>query len=279
MLEQLELCEKINVLSDRLERLDGRLVTEAPQDIYNNELLMRQYSLTAQSVVAGKGKHNMTTRFTDGIGIFKDAVKPDLMSRAMRLYKEQPDLIEWVNRKGPTGGDVKSSSDIYLRFHCMGDADVSWIFSSLYEAVTRAVMAYLWNYPGSLFYNAQKTHLLGEQHNIYDIYDYFSQSMFVDAPQLQRYKANRDGYPLYHAEWTPSYHARRRRLAYIVYLNDVKNGGETVFLNQKERIHPKAGTIVVFPAWDTHLHKGAMPLSNDKYIATGWVNTLPEEPR
>jgi hypothetical protein len=77
------------------------------------------------------------------------------------------------------------------------------------------------------------------------------------------------GYHIWHSE-----HSRndsRRLLAYIVYLNDVEEGGETEFLYQHKRVKPKQGTVVIFPAGFTHTHRGNPPLSNTKYIMTGWV--------
>ena len=38
------------------------------------------------------------------------------------------------------------------------------------------------------------------------------------------------------------------------------------------KLKPKAGTLVIFPATWTYNHKGAMPLSGDKYVITGWVS-------
>lgn len=279
MLGQWECIDRINTLHDMLEREIGTNATAPPTDIYNSERAMRQYSLIAQGVAIGAPATNADATFGDGIGIFPNQLPPKHCAASIALYKDYPDIVEYVDRQLPTGTPVKSSADIYMRFHCMGHPNLQLQHANVYEAVTRAVIAYLWHYPGSLFYNARRTHEMVGEHNIYNTHDIFSRSMFVDAPQLQRYRAKRDGYPLYHAEWTPEYSARRRRLAYIVYLNDVEEGGETIFLNQRARLRPKAGTVIVFPAWDTHLHKGATPLSNDKYIATGWVNTLPEEPR
>lgn len=62
-----------------------------------------------------------------------------------------------------------------------------------------------------------------------------------------------------------------RFLSFIWYLNDVEIGGETEFLNGK--VTPSTGKIVLFPATWTYLHKGCMPISNDKYIITGWIGT------
>ena len=61
-----------------------------------------------------------------------------------------------------------------------------------------------------------------------------------------------------------------RMVVYMIYLNDVEEGGETEFLYQSKRVKPKAGTVVLFPSSYTHTHRGNPPLSGDKYIVTGW---------
>lgn len=60
-----------------------------------------------------------------------------------------------------------------------------------------------------------------------------------------------------------------RIITFIFYLNDVQEGGETVFLNFK--IKPKQGSLLLFPSTWTYPHRGEMPISNDKYIITGWI--------
>lgn len=63
----------------------------------------------------------------------------------------------------------------------------------------------------------------------------------------------------------------RRLLVFIVYLNDVEEGGETEFIYYPKRIKPTKGTLVIFPAAFTHTHRGNPPISNPKYIITGWA--------
>ena len=55
-----------------------------------------------------------------------------------------------------------------------------------------------------------------------------------------------------------------------LYLNDIEEGGETEFLDQNRRIKAQKGTMVIFPAAWTHVHRGNPPLNKDKYIGTGW---------
>ena len=76
------------------------------------------------------------------------------------------------------------------------------------------------------------------------------------------------GYHNFHCEDT-SYNTSGRTLTWMVYLNDVEEGGETEWLYQKKRVSPQKGMVVLWPGSFTHLHRGNPPMS-DKYIATGW---------
>ena len=87
--------------------------------------------------------------------------------------------------------------------------------------------------------------------------------------KIQKTKVG-EGYHMWHCE-NAMMTARNRILAFSVYLNDVAEGGETEFLYQKCRFKPEKNTLLVWPSQFTHVHRGNPPLSNDKYIITGWV--------
>lgn len=91
---------------------------------------------------------------------------------------------------------------------------------------------------------------------------------------LQKYNAGQGGYFHWHSEIYPQ-DARceplHRVLLFMFYLNDVAEGGETEFYYQQRKIAPKRGRMVIAPAGFTHTHRGNMPVSHDKYIATSWV--------
>lgn len=87
--------------------------------------------------------------------------------------------------------------------------------------------------------------------------------------KIQKTKVG-EGYHVWHCEQGTA-HTARRILFYVVYLNDVEEGGETEFLYQHKRVKPTRGTVVIAPAAFTHTHRGNPPLSNDKYILTGWI--------
>tara|TARA_R110000744_G_scaffold273840_1_gene387054 strand:+ start:1464 stop:2063 length:600 start_codon:yes stop_codon:yes gene_type:complete len=63
-----------------------------------------------------------------------------------------------------------------------------------------------------------------------------------------------------------------RVLAWTIYLNDVDEGGETEFLYQSERVKAKKGKTTIFPSGFMHTHRGNPPISNEKYILTGWFS-------
>jgi hypothetical protein len=87
--------------------------------------------------------------------------------------------------------------------------------------------------------------------------------------KMQKIKIG-EGFHGWHCE-TQNRQSSNRILAYILYLNDVEDGGETEFLYQHKRLKSKQGTISLFPAYFTHTHRGNPPLSNTKYIINGWV--------
>jgi len=77
------------------------------------------------------------------------------------------------------------------------------------------------------------------------------------------------GFHTWHAE-QGSGNNRARFAVWMLYLNDVEIGGKTEFKYQDVSFTPTAGTIVIWPAAYTHLHRAAKDLVGNKYIATGW---------
>lgn len=65
-----------------------------------------------------------------------------------------------------------------------------------------------------------------------------------------------------------------RRMALIWYLNDVEEGGETVFEFQGVSVKPKRGDLIIFPPFWTHRHEGVTPVSGTKYIITTFIEAV-----
>lgn len=63
-----------------------------------------------------------------------------------------------------------------------------------------------------------------------------------------------------------------RVLAWMTYLNDVEDGGETYFPHYDVAIKPEKGLTLIWPAEWTHAHKGNVLRENSKYMITGWMH-------
>ena len=67
-------------------------------------------------------------------------------------------------------------------------------------------------------------------------------------------------------------HASARRfLSMFWYLNDVEEGGETVFENGPT-IKPKEGRLVMFPPLWLYPHEGKRTISDDKFIVSSYTH-------
>jgi len=96
-----------------------------------------------------------------------------------------------------------------------------------------------------------------------------AQHKMSPAVRLQKYKPGQ-GYHVWHCDAART--ATSNRIVVVaLYLNTVEEGGETEFLYQKCRFKPQKNTLLIWPSQFTHVHRGNPPLSNDKYIITGWI--------
>jgi prolyl 4-hydroxylase len=94
--------------------------------------------------------------------------------------------------------------------------------------------------------------------------------------RMKKYAANNYDQFGWHADVGDS-RTCRRSLAFFTYLNDVEEGGETVFSSvlddgQGLVIKPKAGRMVVFPPMWMFPHKGMQPKSGPKYIVSQYIH-------
>jgi hypothetical protein len=91
--------------------------------------------------------------------------------------------------------------------------------------------------------------------------------------QMQRYIGGEGFYAWHRENYADNPTMSKREMFYIIYLNDVEESGETEFLFNPMKVKPKAGSIILAPAFWTHTHRGN-PLSDPnarKYIITGWL--------
>ncbi len=98
----------------------------------------------------------------------------------------------------------------------------------------------------------------------------------LEPINMQKYASKVGGYPHLHSEHFPhptdkSQRSLHRVLLWLIYLNDVEQGGETEFVYQNAKVKPITGNLVISPCGFTHTHCGHPPLSGEKYILASWV--------
>lgn len=104
-----------------------------------------------------------------------------------------------------------------------------------------------------------------------EIYYFFDKKKFIVTNLIViRYIKNIGKY-IYHNDFAIDVSNKMfRAITFLWYLNDVDEGGETVF-DGTTFIKPTAGKLILFPANWTYPHCGKIPISSNKYIITGWI--------
>jgi prolyl 4-hydroxylase len=94
----------------------------------------------------------------------------------------------------------------------------------------------------------------------------------VDIPtfNIQKYNPG-DHFSHIHSERS-SLNSLHRVFAWMTYLNDVNDGGNTYFSHYNLKIKPEIGKTLIWPAEWTHAHCGEVLNSGVKYIITGWMH-------
>ncbi|PCO05341.1 proline hydroxylase [Microbulbifer flavimaris] len=215
---------------------------------------------------------------------FDDALPGDYCEHLIRRFHEAPE-----KRAGRTGSGVdlnkKNSSDLYLsdlldwQDECQAINGVLWRALAAYSrryphmvtgALSPSLLDPVTGKPRTL--HSDDIGALGDeqlQHLLASIYR-------LDGINLQHYRQAEGGYHHWHSEHfphptDPQQHSLHRVLLWLLYLNDVEEGGETEFFYQGAKLKPKKGSLVLAPCGFTHTHRGNVPRSGDKYVLTSWV--------
>ena len=185
----------------------------------------------------------MKVTFDQHIGVFEDAVPKEWCENLIKIF-DQNNLLQ-TNRQLTERIPKIQKEDFILPLHSVD---------------TRLCQTFSDNFFGTIYplYIAK-----------YKLAEILSPNVIMDDFKLQKTPIS-GGYHVWHIE--ASDEDLERIMVYTLYLNDVEEGGETEFLIQSKRVKPKQGTVCIFPASYTHIHRGNPPLSGEKYIMTGWIS-------
>lgn len=225
---------------------------------------------------------DMSAQHQDFIGIYDDALTAEFCEAIIGAFEACPQ----VHASGQIGSGVdpekKESVDC-----CISDYQ-EWtdINQRLLNVTAQRLVTYVREYP-FLACGAIAPTIRLESGEVIELshenIEQVSQEQLLNVMlslyrpgrlNLQKYRQGSGGYHHWHSEIYPTdatCESLHRVLLFMFFLNTVEEGGETQFRYQEKAIRPQAGRMVIAPAGFTHTHKGAIPVSSDKYIVTSWI--------
>ena len=199
--------------------------------------------------------YNFTSKFEE-LKPHKDNWKGDFIHGYYIDEKVCDDVIEYFNEPDPEKQigvygnadepdlDKKDSTDLYVH-PTNGDPRIR----AYLDQLAQAVKCYTGDFPA--LNNQSPWHI---------------DTLF----NLQHYKPG-GGFKVWHHE-RDAYAVQNRMLVFMTFLNTVTDQGGTEFKYQKRIVNAEKGLTVFWPTDYTHIHRGVVSPTQDKYIATGWYH-------
>ena len=218
------------------------------------------------------------------IKVYKNSLDKDFCNGCIRTFEKSKNT-----HQGRTGNGVDTVKKNSIDITVSNFAD-EWQSEMmvLQNAVLQGLLKYTREFPFllvgaiSLMYKDKNGQLKTlsykdiEQMDDATLTHYLRAIYRLGSVNMQKYLKNKGGYFHWHSEHyphpvDPHQDSLHRTLLWMVYLNDVEEGGETEFYFQNIKSKPHQGSLVIAPADFTHTHRGNMPLSSNKYIFTSWI--------
>ena len=215
--------------------------------------------------------NNITPQLSNYIYQYPKSLSSDFCDEIINAYENETNKYEGVTRSG-MNKSIKDTTD--FRLNHFEDTPEHWknIDIKLYSELTIRVNEYI-----KMINNEEN---YKKENNYNELYENIPVKVITDDGFLiQKYKKNSGKY-VYHDDFSIHFETKRHRIiTYLWYLNDIDEGGHTEFWGHY-KVKPEKGKLIFFPACWCFPHRGNMPISNDKYIITGWFyvehNKLPE---
>ena len=201
-------------------------------------------------------------QFKDTIGVFPNAFTKNECKEIIKLFENKISNGQAIEGYSSLGQDnaTKKSTD-YNLFNVVSPE----------ESVIKDSIIEKFNYYLSNEYLGKQPH-----GDIFNHESIVNGKTFYPALNLQKYNKNEGHYNAWHTE-KDHFGVSPRVFVFILYLNDVQQGGQTRFLFKEDGkdeffgVMPETGKLIIHPASWPYVHMGEMPVTNDKYIVTTWL--------
>jgi hypothetical protein len=199
--------------------------------------------------------------FNSKILINKNSLSSNLCSEIINKFDNSKNSYKGRTIKG-LDLQVKDTKDMVM---IRNDKEWSEIYKTLDRELTYNIAQYVKHINDVEDFKSENNNTDTENYTIF-----LPENLSTESFMVQKYTKNVGRY-IYHNDFRIDYDSKMGRvITFLWYLNDIEIGGETVF-EGKYKIKPETGKLILFPASWTYPHCGKMPISDDKYIITGWI--------
>lgn len=181
-------------------------------------------------------------RLVDLIHIYENALDTEVCNSLISLFEKTSDLHEIIKNDG-----APNFTQLNLTQHSNKNNELNEIHNQIIKTV--------YHYR-DIYYDFVDARVFPSKH----AFEQF---------RIKRYNTGGEDRFDTHVD-VADYPSAKRFLSFMLYLNNVDEGGETVFKDIK--ITPKQGTLLVFPPLWMYPHRGEAPISNQKYIMTTYLH-------
>ena len=186
--------------------------------------------------------------YNNNIAIIDDVLSSKICKSIISRFECEEDVKSTSHsiHKSAVGADISKTLGIVI-----DEENKKWIdiFDILHESVNKNLKLY------SQVINISKS----KYNNIYFPYAHVQKILKGGF-----YKPHVDNFT------SSNEYKYERIITFIWYLNDVRNGGETHFIQTGLKIKPKIGRLAMFPSNAPFVHEGLYTQEN-KYIISAWL--------
>jgi hypothetical protein len=190
-----------------------------------------------------------TVKINNFIGVYDNYITEEECNKAIKLFETQNKFKKTLDRVNFENSPILEKQDKQY-FLLPEDIDVWW----------KNLKLIIINYDIAWKHYSKNTGAANA----------YGENFHYTTLKIQKTKPT-EGYHQWHIEHGKGFDNEPRAFVFSIYLNDVEEGGETEFLNFSQRVKPKTGRIVIWPAAFPYVHRGNPPLSGEKYILTSWM--------
>jgi len=204
----------------------------------------------------------METAIENYIGIFSNAFTKEYCEKVIKWFEQNNKRENTISRQ-ELEGVPKSDKDSQMYFFSGDKSGKGGSLDSMTMECNSAILAE---------YNEICWQCYDKLKQKYGFMDNLGFHKMSSSVKIQKYKPSQ-GYHAWHCD-NGNMLSSRRMMVCLLYLNTVKSGGETEFIYQSKRIAPEQGTLLMFPPYWTHIHRGNPPLKGNKYIMNTWLEFM-----